>query len=108
MVSDLFQDRPSRWGLRGDPLLWDDMHAVFKGHLLPANREVLQSLLARAFQALTGAAMDCTETTIAVDAYHRPGGGMSTGQVSPPFWRDTALPLILARFQRETDPNGPD
>ena len=108
MVSDLFQDRPPRWGLRGDPMLWDDMRAVLSDRPLPADVQALQTLLARAFQALTGTALDCADAALAVEAYHRPCGGMSNGQVSPRFWRDTALPLILARFQREIDLHGPD
>ena len=108
MVSDLFQDEPTRWGLRGDPLLWADLRAVLKDRPLPRDPAALQTLLAQAFEALTGATLDRTDTAIAVAAYRRDNGGMSNGQVSPAFWRDTAFPLILARYQKEADQHGQD
>jgi hypothetical protein len=97
-IGDLFQPDPPRWGLRGDPMLWQDMRAVLCDRPLPDNVDELRDLLHRSYDALTGHKIDEDESAVRVAAYRREGGGMSNGQVSPAFWRDTAIPLIEKRF----------
>lgn len=48
-VGDLFRTRPQRWGLRGDPYLWDDLARVFYPVPLPDSAETLRAMLEAAF-----------------------------------------------------------
>jgi len=88
-----FATPPRQWGLRGDPLLWDEMRAVLAMADAPdpaTSAEVLRVT----WEALTGVPLS-TGGPVHINRLNR--GGMSGGQVSPVFWRDTALPLLLDR-----------
>ena len=95
-IADLFQQKPWQWGLRGDPHLWQEMADHFANTPLPETAVQLEHLLMEMFEALTGQPIT-TETFIAVERF--PRGGMSGGMVSPEFWRETAVPLLLASYQ---------
>ncbi|AYQ92268.1 hypothetical protein [Burkholderia gladioli] len=93
--SSLFEPPPAQWGLRGDPHLWEAMRAALRGQALPASAEALEASIAERYLDLTGQALDLP------DRLHVPAfahGGMSSGMISPRFWRDTALPLLRARL----------
>jgi hypothetical protein len=53
------------------------------------------ALLERTFEELTGSPLSSADD-IYVEKYAH--GGMSSGYVSPAFWRETALPLLLTRY----------
>jgi general secretion pathway protein I len=93
----LFVGRPARWGLRGDPPLWDALAADLAALPLPATPAECKALLEERFALLTGAPIAQRED-ILVPAFRH--GGMSSGYVSPAFWRRTALPLLLRRHAR--------
>ena len=94
-VGQLFQGKPWQWGLRGDPYLWQEMAEHFAETPLPDTTAQLEQLLAQAFEALCGQPITAEEF-IAVERF--PRGGMSGGMVSPAFWRETAVPLLLKRL----------
>ena len=54
-------------------------------------------VLIEAFAELTGHPATSPEEMLYVERYFSPHGGMSSGMVSPGFWRETAVPLLLAR-----------
>lgn len=95
-IADLFQKKPGQWGLRGDPYLWDEMANHFVSIPLPDSTIQLEQLLSQAFETLTGQPIT-SEKFIAVDRF--PRSGMSGGLVSPEFWRETAVPVLLTRYQ---------
>ena len=105
-IGDLFHEEPGAWGLRGDPFLWRDMQNVLAGYALPDGPEKLRDLFERSFEALTGHRLDDPRQSANIAAYRRTNGGMSNGQVSLVFWRDTALPLIRRRYLRECETHG--
>jgi hypothetical protein len=94
-VGSLFQAEPSQWGLRGDPYLSREMGRHFELVPLPATAEELQALIETAFESLTGHPIS-TGNPVFVERFDH--GGMSGGHVSPEFWRDKAIPLLLARY----------
>jgi len=94
-VSDLFQDDPQRWGLRGDPHLWREMRQHLEGVGCPTTSEGLASVIEAAFQELTGFPLSHADP-IYVQKYSH--GGMSSGYVDPKFWRETAVPLLQGRL----------
>jgi molybdenum cofactor cytidylyltransferase len=94
-VGELFQPEPMSWGLRGDPFLWRAMALRFLDVPLPMDAIELATLLEAAFSELTGHSPYAREP-FRVEAMAR--GGMSSGGISPVFWRDTAFPLLLHRY----------
>lgn len=88
-----FEERPQRWGLRGDPNLWDEMASLID---VPtgASLQQIHAHLLGLFAGLTGGSVDA-DRPIRVDRYDT--GGMSGGFVSPQFWREQAIPLLLRR-----------
>lgn len=96
-VGNLFNPSPHSWGLRGDPYLWDDLALLFKHVPLPPSVETLSAMLEAAFLTQTAHLLQTVDSSpFFVERYAH--GGMSSGGVSPEFWRDKAFPLILERF----------
>jgi hypothetical protein len=94
-VSELFEDVPVQWGLRGDPFLWKEMKEYLGARPLPESPDDLERILRSAFKELTQGTLD-KPTPIRLERYDH--GGMSSGMVCPEFWRETAIPLIVSRF----------
>lgn len=95
-LSMFFDARPSRWGLRGDPYLWSEMKDILGTYAYPNTEEQFAALLEQTYQQLTGAPL-ANPDVIFVERYSH--GGMSSGCVSPQFWVETAIPLLLARYR---------
>lgn len=95
-IGALFDEQPAQWGLRGDVYLWDELRARFATMPVPHDlRGALESALAES----VGVPLDSAEESVYV-AELNPGHGMSAGRVHLRWWRDTALPLLLARAGR--------
>ena len=97
ILASLFDPEPGRWGLRGDPHLWREMRAHFEGAPIIGTDAELRDLLTSAFALLTGHRLDGVDA-IRVERF--PRTGMSGGQVSPRWWRETAVPMLVARAIR--------
>lgn len=93
----LFAPAPRRWGLRGDPHLWDMLAAAAADWPPPADAAALERDLAAAFRAVVGQDWNGDEP-IPVAALAKPWGGMSNGMVDPRWWRQTGVPLLLSRL----------
>jgi hypothetical protein len=95
-VASLFEPAPDQWGLRGDPYLWDELAAKFRGVPRPASREHLESLLVSAIRSAAG--VDVTDpdaTDLFIERFAH--GGMSSGGISPQARRERLVPLLLSR-----------
>ena len=95
-LSNIFQDEPARWGFRGDPFLWREMKVTLGDHEYPETEEQLTMLLEQTYQQLTGASLSSREPIFVERHSH---GGMSSGHISPEFWAEQAIPLLLERYQ---------
>ena len=95
-LSELFRIQPHQWGLRGDPHLWTEMSVRFDLVRLPTSEAQLAALIEETFLLLTGHPISHPDP-IFVERYSH--GGMSSGHVSPDFWRETALPLLCGRLR---------
>ncbi|MGV3524331.1 MAG: hypothetical protein ACO1RX_08905 [Candidatus Sericytochromatia bacterium] len=96
-LAELFDVPPTRWGLRGDPPLWQ---ALAQGALhedWPASPADLTATLERLFENVTAYPLNHAEP-VYVAACDQ--GGLSAGLVSPAFWRETVLPLLQERYAR--------
>lgn len=94
----IFENEPLTWGLRGDPYLWREVKNVLGSHAYPDTENEFAFLLEQTYEQLTGKPVR-EQGPIFVERYAH--GGMSSGQVDPRFWAETAFPLLLARY-RET------
>jgi hypothetical protein len=93
--SDLFLPEPVQWGLRGDPLLWRDMRRKLAGHALPVDGHALEARIRTVFHELTGHDLE-EEKQFRVESYRT--HGISSGCISPEFWRISAIPLLKERL----------
>jgi hypothetical protein len=94
-LAGIFEPKPTRWGLRGDPMLWADMQMTLAGHPIPASQTDLITLLEQTFEALTGLPLTYPDP-IYIQKYDT--GGLSRGSVSPEFWQHEAMPYLVANY----------
>ena len=94
-VGAVFDPDPWQWGLRGDPHVWWHMAEVLSAEPFPQTEAQLVALIERTFEDFTGAPWSTPEPFYLEQYAH---GGMSSGIVSPDWWRQTGLPLLLERF----------
>lgn len=96
-LSELFQPEPISWGCRGDPYLWQEMSEVLATQPLPPSEAQLAEILEATFERLVGLPTSAQESSVFIERHAH--GGMSSGHISLVFWRETALPLFLARYR---------
>ena len=53
-LSDLFKKKPEKWGLRGDPYLWEELEKLFSEIEMPELEEKLKAIYEESFEKLTG------------------------------------------------------
>ena len=94
-VGSLFDPEPENWGLRGDSFLWRQIQRNLSTTPLPATQTDFESLIANAFLELSGNPLS-TQNHFHVEEYAH--GGMSSGYISPAFWREQAIPLLRQRY----------
>ena len=93
-VSEIFEDEPIQWGLRGDPYLWREMKERFKEIEMPNSSEELKVLIENTYKDLTGHSV-CYEKHFVVERFKH--GGMSSGGISPEFWVSRGIPMLVRR-----------
>lgn len=98
-ISLIFDPKPEKWGLRGDPYLWDDLQKVFTTIPLPCSKTLFIHHFEKFFQELTNHPFKADTDFFQVDKYAH--GGMSTGGISVNFWKKQALPLLITRLHKE-------
>jgi len=93
-VSEIFEDEPIQWGLRGDPYLWREMRERLKVIDMPSTSEELKALIERTYEAATGHALT-DENHFTIERFKH--GGMSSGGISPQFWLSRGIPVLVRR-----------
>lgn len=95
-MGSLFTPEPDPWGLRGDPYLWRALREALAETSIPSTDEGVEDLLVDRIKDLTGADIrqELQEVLYREEFAH---GGMSSGHVHVPTWRDRLVPLLLAR-----------
>ena len=95
-LSELFNEAPAQWNLRGDPHLWQEMKGTIDSHEFPSTEEEFSALIAQIFQQLTGTSLAQREPVFIQKYSH---GGMSSGYISPTFWAEQVIPFLLRRYR---------
>jgi hypothetical protein len=96
----VFAPKPRQWGLRGDPYVWVAMRELLAGQPIPASPSAAQAVFVSAFRQLVGVD-PYTDASEAVYREQFSHGGMSSGQVSLPWWRTTGIPRLVARAAKQ-------
>ncbi|MFD8142864.1 rhomboid family intramembrane serine protease [Streptomyces sp. NPDC059708] len=97
-MSVLFEPEPRQWGLRGDPHLWRALRDELSGTDLPDSADAAARRLRAAFRELVGQDLyESAESSVYLERYARPNGGMSNGSVCLDAWRERLMPLLLER-----------
>jgi hypothetical protein len=99
MVADLFDPEPPRWGLRGDPWVWQAMRDHLGDTYLPPTLAEVEAMIYVAFNRLVGVDL-ATETAPSVFRPEFAHGGMSSGHIHLETWRAELLPLLIDRADR--------
>lgn len=82
-LSVIFERKPRRWGLRGDPYLWDEMKGLCVGDSLDIDDYGIAHFVSEYFEKTTGQPLTYDAQAYVERLAH---GGMSSGSVSGSFW----------------------
>lgn len=95
-LSTIFEEKPQRWGLRGDPYFWDYLkeHAENMDILSPNE---LEAWIKQEYCLLSGKAMTDEYMDFAVIKQFA-HGGMSSGGVDNLWWIEEGIPLLKDRL----------
>jgi hypothetical protein len=96
MMGELFEVQPERWGLRGDPYVWRALQERLRGTPVPAEASEVEGLLLDAFRVVVGVDLrTAREEHVYREEFAH--GGMSSGSVHLPTWRERLVPLLVQR-----------
>lgn len=98
LANILFNKRPSKWGLNGDQYLWCAMQDCFASIAIPETEERLQKLIHTVFFGITGVNLKNAKG-IPFYAKNLDKEGVRNGMVSPSFWLQIAIPLIISNYR---------
>ena len=93
-ISEIFEDETKQWGLRGDPYLWRELKERLDAVEMPESPEQLRSIIEREYEAATGHPISRKEFFKVERFMH---GGMSSGGISPDFWKNSGIPMLVKR-----------
>lgn len=93
-VSSIFRE-PWQFGLRGDPFLWNELREHFVAAGIPETQEEFVAQVTATIKELTGSGLR-SDTPVFVERYD--AGGMSSGYISPQWWRTKGIPLLTQQF----------
>ena len=95
-LSVIFEEKPKRWGFRGDPYFWDYLKNLAEDMDMISPDELENWIKGEYFslsgKRLTGEYMDFA----VVEQFAH--GGMSSGGVSNEWWVETGIPLLKSRL----------
>ncbi len=96
-LSLIFERKPNKWGLRGDPYLWDEMKVNCAAKSLDIDELGIAKLVSEYFEKVAGVPL-----TYEVRAYVErfAHGGMSSGSVDGGFWISKGIPTLIENLHR--------
>ncbi|WP_129714330.1 hypothetical protein [Pedobacter sp. SYP-B3415] len=96
-LDQTFDEEPANWGLRGDPHLWHELKTLVRDEHGINTGEKFLAFLTLSIEKIIGRQLAEGEYPY-VKRFD--SGGMSGGRISGKFWLNTALPLLVQRFDR--------
>ena len=95
-LSTIFEDKPQRWGFRGDPYFWDYLKELAE-EMEIVSPEELEAWIRREYLSVSGKPLTDEYGDFAVVARFA-HGGMSSGGVDNLWWIETGIPLLKSRL----------
>ncbi len=95
-LSKIFEEKPERWGFRGDPYFGDYLKERAESMELMAPDE-LETWIKEEYFSLSGKALTDTYMDFAVIGQFA-HGGMSSGGVDNVWWMEEGIPLLKSRL----------
>ena len=96
ILSIIFEEKPKRWGFRGDPYFWDHLkeRAENMDIISPVALEewVKKEYLSLSGKVLTDKYMDFA----VIEQFAH--GGMSSGGIDNQWWMEEGIPLLKSRL----------
>lgn len=96
-VSEIFEEEPVQWGLRGDPVLWRELAERLKDIDMPESPDVLKEIIEREYEICTGHSISY-DKSFGIERFKT--HGMSSSGVSPEFWVTRGIPLLVSRHAK--------
>lgn len=95
-LSKIFEEKPTKWGFRGDPYFWDYLKELAENMDIVSSDE-LEKWIKKEYLLLSGKAMTDKYGDFAViDQFAH--GGMSSGGVDNKWWMNDGIPLLKSRL----------
>ena len=95
-LSKIFEDKPERWGFRGDPYFWDHLKELAMDMDIVSPDE-LEEWIKEEYYSLSGKALTDVYGDFAVIKQFA-HGGMSSGGVDNKWWMEEGIPLLKSRL----------
>ena len=96
-LSVIFEEKPERWGFRGDPYFWDYLKDLAENMEVLSPQE-LETWIASEYLSLSGKVLTDEYMDFAVIARFS-HGGMSSGGVDNVWWKEEGIPLLKSRLE---------
>ena len=95
-LSEIFEEKPKRWGFRGDPYFWDHLKELAEDMDIISADE-LEQWIKQEYLSLSGKPLSDEYMDFAVieQVAH---GGMSSGGVDNLWWTEEGIPLLKSRL----------
>ena len=95
-LSAIFEEKPERWGFRGDPYFWDYLKGLAENMDMISPDE-LEKWIKEEYLSVSGKELtDIYEDFAVVEQFAH--GGMSSGGVDNLWWMETGIPLLKSRL----------
>ncbi|MBO7401051.1 MAG: hypothetical protein J6U75_07590 [Clostridia bacterium] len=95
-LSVIFEDKPKRWGVRGDPYFWDYLKEKAENMDIITLDE-LENWIKDEYFSLSGKELTDEYMDFAVIEQFA-HGGMSSGGVDNSWWMEEGIPLLKSRL----------
>ena len=92
----IFEEKPERWGFRGDPYFWDYLKEL-AGNMDIISPDALEKWIKEEYLSLSGKALTDKYMDFAV-VERFAHGGMSSGGVDNQWWMNEGIPLLKSRL----------
>ena len=95
-LSVIFDDKPERWGFRGDPYFWDYLKDLAENMDVLSETE-LEEWIKKEYLSLSGKELTDEYMDFAVVKQFA-HGGMSSGGIDNQWWMEEGIPLLKSRL----------
>lgn len=100
-LSEIFEEKPKRWGFRGDPYFWDYLREKAEDMDIITAQQ-LQQWISEEYELLSGKPLTDEYMDFAVIKQFK-HGGMSSGGDDNTWWMEKGIPLLIGRLNALTE-----